>query len=65
MPSIWRSRRSTGGSFGVAEEIVYSFAGEANVDAAGNLVFVHHYMTPPADGPIQIRAADLMIARRR
>ena len=64
-PAIWRSRRDVDGRFGVAEEIVYNFAGEANVDAAGNLVFVHHYMTPPADGPIQIREADLMIARRR
>ncbi|OGQ17734.1 MAG: hypothetical protein A2138_14275 [Deltaproteobacteria bacterium RBG_16_71_12] len=64
-PAIWRSRRDGGGGFGVAEEIVYNFAGEANIDADGNLIFVHHYMTPPEDGPIAIREADLMIARRR
>lgn len=64
-PAIWRSRRENGGSFGAAEEIVNNFAGEANIDAAGNLVFVHHYMTDPAAGPLAIREADLMIARRR
>lgn len=64
-PAIWRSRRGAGGSFEAAEEIVNNFAGEANVDRDGNLIFVHHYMTPPEDGPIQIREADLMIARRR
>lgn len=64
-PAIWRSRRDGGGGFGVAEEIVYNFAGEANIDAGGNLIFVHHFMTPPEDGPIAIREADLMIARRR
>ncbi|MCC7074885.1 MAG: PD40 domain-containing protein [Deltaproteobacteria bacterium] len=64
-PAIWRSRRGADGGFGAAEEIAYNFAGEPNLNANGDLVFVHHYMSDPAVGPIEIREADLMIARRR
>ena len=48
----------------IAEEIVANFAGEPNLDADGNLIFVHHFMTDPAAGPIEIVEADLYIARR-
>ncbi len=64
-PAIWHSARQDDGTYAAAEEVVYNFAGEANLDADGNLVFVHHYMTDPSAGPLQIREADLMIARRR
>ncbi|MBN2358105.1 MAG: hypothetical protein JXR83_01545 [Deltaproteobacteria bacterium] len=34
-------------------------AGEPTLDLDGNLYFVHHYMTDPAAGPIQIVEADI------
>jgi len=41
-PGIFRSIKN-GTGWGVPELIVSSFAGEPNLDSAGNLYFVHHY----------------------
>ncbi|MFH1506083.1 MAG: hypothetical protein ABIE94_03815, partial [archaeon] len=41
-PAIFRTRR-TGEKWGEPELIVSQFAGEASLDAAGNLYFTHHY----------------------
>ncbi|MBN2358102.1 MAG: PD40 domain-containing protein [Deltaproteobacteria bacterium] len=64
-PATWRSQLQLDGSWGAAEEIVSNFAGEPNLDPDGNLYFVHHYMTDPAAGPIQIVEADIYLAKRR
>ena len=58
-PSIHRSRRSVDG-WTAPELILSQFAGEASLDDAGNLYFVHHYY----DGR-QMREADIYFARRK
>lgn len=64
-PAAWRSKRNVDGTWAAAEEMVSNFAGEPTLDPAGNLYFVHHYMTDPALGSIQIVEADIYLAQRR
>lgn len=56
---VWRSTRA-GGEWQEAELIVSPLAGEASLDAAGNLYFVHHYY---AGG--RMIEADIYVARRK
>ncbi len=60
-PALFRSIRSAAGEWGPAEEIVSQFAGEPTLDAAGNLYFVHHFMSTGGD----IIEADIYVAYRR
>jgi len=64
-PAAWRSKRDANGNWGAAEEIVSNFAGEPTLDPDGNLYFVHHFMTDPVAGPIQIVEADIYVAKRK
>jgi hypothetical protein len=59
-PACWRSMHLND-SWGVAEEVVSRFAGEPTLDSAGNLYFVHHYMTSAT----KIIEADIYVAYRR
>ncbi len=43
-PAVWRSVR-VGQDWSSPEEMVGNFAGEPNLDAAGNLYFVHHFFS--------------------
>ncbi len=51
--SLW-----TGTAWGTPVEIVSQFAGEPNLDANGNLYFVHHYVT----GNMSLIEADIHVA---
>jgi hypothetical protein len=42
-PAIFRSVRTAGGEWQAPELIISQFAGEASLDAAGNLYFTHPY----------------------
>jgi hypothetical protein len=57
-PGIFRSRLADSG-WSAPEMIVWPFAGEPTLDAAGNLIFVHHFVD--VDRPIE---ADLYVAYR-
>lgn len=59
-PTVWRCRRTAHG-WGPAELIVSSLAGEPTLDAAGNLYFVHHYLTTGS----RIIEADIYVCGRR
>ncbi len=56
---IWVSRLEEG-EWGEAELIVSSFAGEPNLDAEGNLYFVHHYFEEGV-----MKEADIYVAYRK
>jgi hypothetical protein len=56
-PSLFRCNKS-GSSWSQPEEIVSRFAGEPTLDAAGNLYFVHHYVTQN----ISLIEADIYVA---
>ncbi len=60
-PAIYCSRKQADGSWGPAEEIVSSFAGEPSMDEAGNLYFVHHFFN--VEG--QMLEADIYIAEKK
>jgi len=57
--SLWRSR-SVNGSWQPPEQIVSSLAGEASLDSAGNLYFVHHYFQGD-----QMLEADIFVAYKK
>jgi hypothetical protein len=56
-PAIFRSMKN-GSAWDPPEEIVSRFAGEPNLDAEGNLYFVHHYVTQN----ISLIEADIYVA---
>lgn len=56
---VWRSRR-VNGQWQAADLVVSPLAGEASIDAEGNLYFVHHYYV---DG--KMIEADIYVAYRR
>jgi hypothetical protein len=58
-PSVWRSRR-VASEWQEPELIVETFAGEASLDRAGDLYFVHHYLR---DGVII--ESDIYVCYRR
>jgi hypothetical protein len=41
-PAIWRSLKN-GAAWGAPELVISTFAGEPNLDSAGNIYFTHHY----------------------
>lgn len=64
-PALYRSRR-VNGQWGTPELMVSPFAGEATLDAAGNLYFTHHYYTYDASaGGDVILEADIYVAYRK
>lgn len=58
-PSLFRCAKS-GAGWATPEEIVSQFAGEPNLDADGNLYFVHHYVTTN----ISLIEADIYVSYR-
>jgi hypothetical protein len=61
-PAIFRSLLQPDGSWGPAEEIIYSFAGEPTLTGDGNtLYFVHHYFSADLSQMIE---ADIYISTR-
>jgi Tol biopolymer transport system component len=61
-PAIFRSDRQPDGSWGPAEEIISSFAGEPTLTADGNaLYFVHHYFSADLNQMIE---ADIYVSYR-
>jgi hypothetical protein len=59
-PALFRSKMN-GSGWDEPEEIVSRFAGEPNLDAQGNLYFVHHYVTQN----ISLIEADIYVAYRK
>jgi len=57
--SLWRSR-NVGGEWQPPEQIISPLAGEASVDAAGNVYFVHHYFKDD-----QMLEADIYVAVKK
>ena len=61
-PAIFRSQRQPDGSWGPAEEIISSFAGEPTLTGNGNtLYFVHHYFSADLSQMIE---ADIYVSHR-
>jgi hypothetical protein len=60
-PALFRSIRTESGEWGPAEEIASQFAGEPTLDAAGNLYFIHHFMS----AEFEIIEADIYVAYRQ
>jgi len=60
-PAVFRSVRREDGSWGPAEEVISSFAGEPTLDAEGNIYFVHHFFTPD----MEMVEADIYVAYRK
>lgn len=61
-PAIFRSRRQPDGSWGAAQEIISTFAGEPTLSADGQtLYFVHHYYS--ADLSVMLEA-DIYVSYR-
>ena len=61
-PAIFRSLRQPDGSWGPAEEVVSSFAGEPTLTGGGNtLYFVHHYFSADLSQMIE---ADIYVSTR-
>jgi hypothetical protein len=60
-PAVFRCVKMPDGSWGEAEEIVSSFAGEPTLDDAGNIYFVHHYY----DKNGTMLEADVYVAYRK
>ncbi len=54
-PAIFRCVLQSNGSWSAPEEILSNFAGEATMDDAGNLYFVHHYF----DSSVKMIEADI------
>ena len=59
-PAVWRSRWLNG-AWTSPEEMVANFAGEPNLDTAGNLYFVHHFF----DANIEMVEADIYFCARK
>ena len=57
--SLWRSK-SLGGEWQPPEQIISSLAGEASIDSAGNVYFVHDYFTDD-----QMLEADIFVAYKK
>jgi hypothetical protein len=61
-PAIFRSLRQPDGSWGVAEEIISTFAGEPTLSGDGrSLFFVHHYYSNDLS---QMLEADIYVSYR-
>jgi len=58
-PAIYRCVLQSNGSWSAPEEILSNFAGEATMDDAGNLYFVHHYF----DSSIKMIEADIYMCQ--
>ncbi|MBN2354799.1 PD40 domain-containing protein [candidate division KSB1 bacterium] len=60
-PSVYRSLKQADGTWGPADEIVSTFAGEPTLDDRGNLYFVHHFFSDQG----QMIEADIYVAYRK
>jgi hypothetical protein len=60
-PSVFRSRKTTDGSWGEPFEVISSFAGEPTLDNKGNIYFVHHYFTEN----MEMIEADIYVAYKK
>jgi len=60
-PAIFRCLLQPNGTWGPAEEIVSSYAGECTIDADGNIYFTHHYYSADHNTMIE---ADIYVAYR-
>lgn len=56
---LWRSK-SVGGEWQTPEQVITSLAGEATIDQAGNVYFVHHYFMND-----QMIEADIYVAYKK
>jgi len=59
-PAVFRCLKA-GSDWGAPEEIISNFAGEPNLDAAGNIYFVHHFF----DAGLNMKEADIYVAYRK
>lgn len=62
-PSIFRSLRQPDGTWGAAEEIISTFAGEPTLSGDGKtLYFVHHYFSEDLSRMLE---ADIYVTTRK